>query len=274
MKSGGINTLSLSVKKNGEIISADIRSLISKRYRTVTLAMNREFWGIASDRQNSIYVDSYGRGTAIDTSDIDILMSLPESYYEQFSSVYGNGQSRLLQAVRRAILVSYPRSEVKADGQVVKINFSDGMFFEILPAFKNWDDSYRYPDTNMGGNWRSTNPKAEQNAMKQKNISSNGLLLDTCKHLRYVRDNFFRSYHLSGIVIDSFVYQAMGNWRWLSSGESSTSVAGTYEKTLLEYYNQRFMWKSIPLNAPGSNQRVSTETSKECLGKVLKYIAG
>ena len=101
----------------------------------------------------------------------------------------------------------------------MKINFSDGMFFEILPAFKNWDGSYRYPDTNMGGNWRSTNPKAEQDAMKNKNISSNGLLFDTCKHLRYVRDNYFRSYHLSGIVIDSFVYQAIGNWRWLSSGE-------------------------------------------------------
>ena len=37
---------------------------------------------------------------------------------------------------------------------------SEGMFFEILPAFKNGDGSYRYPDTNMGRNWRSTNPKA------------------------------------------------------------------------------------------------------------------
>lgn len=128
--------MSLYVQRNGEVISADSRSLISKRYCTVTSAMNREFWNITSDRQNSIYVGSYGRGTAIDTSDIDILMSLPESYYNQFNSVYGNGQSRLLQVVRQAILVRYPRSEVRADGQVVKINFSDGMFFEILPAFK------------------------------------------------------------------------------------------------------------------------------------------
>ena len=274
MSKWGMNTLSLYVQRNGEVISADSRSLISKRYCTVTSAMNREFWNITSDRQNSIYVGSYGRGTAIDTSDIDILMSLPESYYNQFNSVYGNGQSRLLQAVRQAILVPYPRSEVRADGQVVKINFSDGMFFEILPAFKNWDGSYRYPDTNMGGNWRSTNPKAEQDAMENKNISSNGLLFDTCKHLRYVRDNYFRSYHLSGIVIDSFVYQAIGNWRWLSSGESSTSAAGTYERILLDCYNQHFMWGALPLSAPGSNQQVSTDNSRDCLGKVLRYIAG
>ena len=72
MSKWGMNTLSLYVQRNGEVISADSRSLISKRYCTVTSAMNREFWNITSDRQNSIYVGSYGRGTAIDTSDIDI----------------------------------------------------------------------------------------------------------------------------------------------------------------------------------------------------------
>ena len=264
--------MGILVQKRGEIISSEIRSLISKRYCAVTAAMNREFWGISSDRQNSIYVGSYGRGTAIDSSDIDILMTLPESSYNQFNSVYGNGQSRLLQAVRQSILSTYPRSDVRADGQVVKINFSDGMYFEILPAFKNWDGSYKYPDTNMGGNWKSTNPKAEQNAMKQKNVSSNGLLFDTCKHFRFIRDSYFKSYHLSGIVIDSFVYQAIGNWRWLSDGESSSSAIGTYEKVLLDYYNQHFMWGAIPLDAPGSNQKVSTESSMECLKKVVNYI--
>lgn len=264
-----MNTLSLYVQRNGEVISADSRSFISKRYCTVTSAMNREFWNITSDRQNSIYVGSYGRGTAIDTSDIDILMSLPESYYDQFNSVYGNGQSRLLQAVRQAILVPYPRSEVRADGQVVKINFSDGMFFEILPAFRNWDGSYRYPDTNMGGNWRSTNPKAEQGAMRDKNKSSNGLLFDTCKHMRYIRDNYFKSYHLSGIVIDSFVYAAIKNWRWTPPEESSSAAEpGEYEKLLYDYYlyNLRF---SNTINAPGSNDYVDVSSSKDCLEKVL-----
>ena len=107
-----MNTLSLYVQRNGEVISADSRSLISKRYCTVTSAMNREFWNITSDRQNSIYVGSYGRGTAIDTSDIDILMSLPESYYDQFNSVYGNGQSRLLQAVRQELGVNYTQEQL------------------------------------------------------------------------------------------------------------------------------------------------------------------
>ena len=59
------------------------------------------------------------------------------------------------------------------------------MKFEILPAFKNntiwgWDGTYKYPDSHMGGNWMSTNPKAEQDAIKEKNEQSNGLLYDAC----------------------------------------------------------------------------------------------
>lgn len=265
--------MSCPVSKYGEVINQGTRSVISRRYHTVTAAINREFWNISSDVQNSIYVGSYGRNTAIDTSDIDILVSLPEQSYNQYAYARGNGQSRLLQAVRQAILTTYRTSDVRADGQVVKIAFSDGIHFEILPAFENWDGTYRYPDTNMGGNWRSTNPKAEQEAIAQKNRSSNGLLNDTCRHLRNVRDYCYGSYHLSGIVIDSFVYNAIGGWRWTPPGESSSAAAGDYESALLNYFNQHATWGKMTLFAPGSNQLVATEQSIDCLSKVLNHIA-
>ena len=265
--------MSCPVSKYGEVINQGTRSVISRRYHTVTAAINREFWNISSDVQNSIYVGSYGRNTAIDTSDIDILVSLPEQSYNQYAYARGNGQSRLLQAVRQAILATYRTSDVRADGQVVKIAFSDGIHFEILPAFENWDGTYRYPDTNMGGNWRSTNPKAEQEAMAQKNRSSNGLLNDTCRHLRNVRDYCYGSYHLSGIVIDSFVYNAIGGWQWTPPGESSSAAAGDYESALLNYFNQHATWGKMTLFAPGSNQLVATEQSIDCLSKVLNHIA-
>lgn len=37
---------------------------------------------------------------------------------------------------------------------------------------------------------------------------------------------------------------------------------------------EHFMWGAMPLSAPGSNQQVSTDNSRDCLGKVLRYIAG
>lgn len=266
--------MGLPVTKHGEIISKDIRSDISKRYCNVTRAINYEFRNSQSETQHSLYVGSYGRGTAINTSDLDILVELPQSEYSRYDIAKGNGQSRLLQAVRGSILTIYPRSDIRADGQVVKIEFSDGMRFEILPAFGQWDGTYKYPDTNMGGNWQPTNPKAEQDAMKQKNNNSNGLLYDTCKHLRRVRDERFSSYHLSGIVIDSFVFTAIGNWRWLSEGETSTSAWGDYEHVLLDSFNQKTAWQStLILTAPGSGQTVDASSSLECLKKVLNFIA-
>jgi UTP:GlnB (protein PII) uridylyltransferase len=64
------------IKQRGEVISQNIRSTISKRYHTVTAAINREFWNSISATQNSLYVGSYGRGTAINSSDLDILILL------------------------------------------------------------------------------------------------------------------------------------------------------------------------------------------------------
>jgi len=272
--------MSNSVIKHGEVISRNVIDTVKMRYETVTRAINSEFWKLQSNTSHSLLVGSYGRGTAINTSDIDVLVELPKSEYDRYDSMRGNGQSRLLQAVRTAIQTTYPRSDVRADGQVVKIVFSDSTRFECLPAFKSvnyWgqsDSPYTYPDTNMGGNWKSTNPKAEQDAMKTKNNISNGLLFDTCKHFRMVRDNHFSSYHLSGIVIDSFVYVAMGDWHWTQEGDNSSSAHGDYERVLSDYFNQySSYWLPLKLLAPGSNQTVDTTSSIDCLKKVLNYIA-
>nr|WP_072513704.1 nucleotidyltransferase domain-containing protein [Ndongobacter massiliensis] len=269
--------MSYTVTKSAGVIPQETRSLISRRYKSITSAINRDFWSITSDTSNSFYVGSYGRNTAISTSDIDILTVLPNSDFDSYNNLKGNAQSRLLQAVRNAILSSYPRSDIRADGQVVKIAFSDGMYFEILPAFQNkdwfgnWSSTYTYPNSNMGGNWKSTNPKAEQEAIAQKNRNSNGLLVDTCRHLRVVRDTCFKSYHLSGIVIDTFVYDAIEGWHWLELGEESTPNIISYEQVLMNYFNDNLTYIS-ELRAPGSGDSVSLDKSKECLGKVLRFI--
>lgn len=69
--------MSYWVIKHGEVILQEIISTITTRYKTVTRAINREFWNLQSDTDHSLLVGSYGRGTAIDTSDIDVLVELP-----------------------------------------------------------------------------------------------------------------------------------------------------------------------------------------------------
>ncbi len=266
----------MSLPVEAHSINQEIRKTISARYKRITHAVNRSFWNIESDTAHSFYVGSYGRGTAITTSDLDVLMELPADEFDHFSNLAGNGQSRLLQVVKNAIIETYPQSSIKADGQVVCVDFADDISFEILPAFKNedywgWNGTYKYPDTNMGGNWKSTNPKAEIEAMKEKNDETNGLLFATCQHIRFIRDNYYSSYHLSGILIDSFVYRSIGQWHFLRAGESSTGQGESYEQYLIKQYNETSLYGIIPpsLFAPGSEMAVDTSSDWTVLGKVL-----
>ena len=265
--------MSIPVKQHS--IPKGQKSLVASRYKTVTRAVNRSLWDLNSETDHSIYVGSYGRGTAVETSDIDILIEVPQKYFVVDSFSTYNPQSRLLQVVKNAILDIYPRSNIRGDGQVVVIDFSDGMKFEVLPAIPTINLSnqkqYRYPDTHMGGNWLSTDPKAEQNAIAIKDKQTNGLLKATCKHIRWVRDNYFSSYHLSGIVIDSFVYSVIGGWHFLYDGEEKINNGETFEEMLLRSFDQ-LSWNgqySFDLFAPGSSMKVDTSSSVVCLEKVL-----
>ncbi|MCI9532861.1 MAG: hypothetical protein HFH38_14315 [Lachnospiraceae bacterium] len=91
------------VTRRGEVISLDTRRTISVRHHTITKAINGEFWGSSSDSMHSFYVGSYGRGTAIDSSDIDMLVELPEGEYNRYDVQKRNGQSRFLQAVKKVV---------------------------------------------------------------------------------------------------------------------------------------------------------------------------
>lgn len=276
--------MSSAVVKNGHVIDADTRSLISTRYKRITRAVNSEFWGSYSETEHSLYVGSYGRNTAINTSDLDVMVILPESEYDHFASLTGNGPSKLLQAVRSALLSTYPNTSIHGDGQVVVVKFSDGMKFEILPAFyhmngfgiyRSWDGTFIYPNSNMGGNWLSTNPKAEQEAIAKRNAYSNGLLVETCKHIRYIRDTAYSSYHLSGILIDAFVYEAIDGWHFRRDDEQHSDSTITYEQHLVKKYDE-FSFRRLvepTLKAPGSNMPIDPKQGWSVLGKVLDFMA-
>ncbi len=264
--------MSNKVKKHNNIISQGVRSTISKRYKRVTKAVNEKFWNSSSETQHSFYVESYGRNTATLSSDVDILIEVPKNEYERYDTMSGNGQSWLLQAIKSSITKAYPTSEIRADGQIIKINFSDGIKFEILPAFRNvdyWDNvTYTYPDSNMGGNWKSTNPKAEQKSMSEKDADSNKLLVSTCRHIRIIKNKYYSSYKLSGIFIDSFVYNAIGSWKFVENGNGDGSAI-SYEQMLLNYFDENRHMFEYNLVAPGSNEQLDVESSLECMRKVL-----
>lgn len=76
---------------------------IRNRYQTITSRINSDYWNIDSNTLHSLYVGSYGRDTEIHTSDIDILVILPNEVFHRFNRYLFGSQSSLLQEVKEVI---------------------------------------------------------------------------------------------------------------------------------------------------------------------------
>ena len=184
---------------------------VRDRYHRITGIINRSYYGTTSSTEHSLYVGSYGRGTEIHTSDIDMLVELPWSVYSRFNSYTGNGQSALLQNVKNVLQATYSRSELKGDGQIISLPFYDGINFEILPAFRNNDGTYIFANSNNGGGWRITDPKSEIAEITSVNNRCNSNLKRLCRMVRAWRDT--NNVPISGILIDILAYNFLSNWR-------------------------------------------------------------
>src|SRR4030042_3499564 len=123
---------------NLRMFDDDIK-LVQNRYKQITKRINLDYYDKCSEADNSLYVGSYGRGTSINLSDVDLIVILPYETYKNFDSYLSNGQSALLSQVRSVLQKTYSTTHIKGDGQVVVIKFQDGICFEIVPGFINND---------------------------------------------------------------------------------------------------------------------------------------
>lgn len=195
---------------NNLLMTVDTVNSISYRYKRITKQLNKDFWASESDTSHSLYVGSYGRGTEIHVSDIDMIFQLPYSKYETYNNYTGNKQSSLLQAVKKSVENTYSPTYIRADGQVFKLDFTDGINFELVPAFINKDDSYTFPDSNDGGSWKTTNPKPEIAEMSLKNYEWNKNLKRLCRMVIAWKD--YCNVNMGGLLIDTLAYNFMTDW--------------------------------------------------------------
>lgn len=185
---------------------------VQMRYRQITQRLNLDFYGWDSDTLNTIYVGSYGRGTAIHISDIDVLFKMPQGSYARYNSYAYNGQSQMLQDLRASLLRTYSSSNIQGDGQVTDIFFSDGMKFEIVPCFENDDGSFTYPDSNGGGHWRVTNPRPEIESIRSMDINTNSNLRRLCRMVRAWKDQW--DVPMGGLLIDTLAHHFLKDWKY------------------------------------------------------------
>jgi len=232
-------------------IGKELITSISSRYQRITGQLNKDFRNNDSKTANSFYVGSYGRDTAAQgISDLDIAYVLPSELYWKYDAYMSNGQSALLQAVKDSIKKTYPTSEVSGDGQVVVINFNDHIKFEVLPVFNNTNGTWTYPNANNGGNWQACNPRAEIEAIKNRNLASNHNLKYLCRMMRVWRD--YNNVPISGQLIDTLAYQFIATWEYR---DKSFLYHGYMARDFLKYLADQDKNKNC-WRMPGSNSLV------------------
>ncbi|EIS4902494.1 nucleotidyltransferase [Listeria innocua] len=175
----------------------------TERIKKITQKLNKKYYDSSSGEDNILIVGSVGRGTAMhNVSDYDCIFELPSEKFKQFDNYSGNGQSALLQEVKKEIKLSYPTTKVKGDGQVVVVSFIDGDI-ELVPAFRQSDDNFKYPDSNNGGSWKKTKPLPEINEAERLTKLIETHYINFCRLMRHWKNEI--GFKFKGLLIDTMV---------------------------------------------------------------------
>lgn len=145
----------------------------TKKLGRVVTTLNRYYWNHDSETLNASLVGSWAKQTRVRPfSDIDVMFVLPWEVYWRFEKRLGNKQSQLLQELRANLKVTYPRTDIRGDGQVVIVTV-DGVTIEVVPTFRFDDGRLCICDTNEDGKYKWADPAAELQALEKANVAYN-----------------------------------------------------------------------------------------------------
>jgi hypothetical protein len=230
--------------------------------------LNTHYYELDQDDCSHLYiVGSVGRNTAIkNSSDLDIIFDLPESVYKRFNDYDTNGQSALLQKVKIIIQERYPKTKIRGDGQVIVIEFTK-YTLELVPAFLQTDNRFKFPDTHDGGSWKYTDPLKEQEECALCEERSKKNFYNFCHIMRSWKNTI--GFEFGGLLIDTLVYNHFSeNNDYADKGYSDYF---TILQNLFNYLKNQDKNQSYWL-AVGSNQQVSNSGNGAFINKAQKAL--
>jgi hypothetical protein len=171
-----------------QLSDRDRADAFGKAERIAKSLFTKYYPNLPFDQNSYVVVGSLGKETAArPRTDLDMLFVLPGEVYNRIETLTGNKHSALLQEVKRALLVTFPNTNLSADGQVIVAPFQT-YSVDIVPAFRFGSGpntgSYLTAHTGDGGSWRLSNPVAESNWLKSVDAVSGGKATDLIKMLK------------------------------------------------------------------------------------------
>jgi hypothetical protein len=182
----------------------DTASVIANRRDEIAKALNKDFRSKDGYSGYNMMVGSFGRHTAIKgVSDLDMIYILPAGIREDYAG--DSGPRRMLKRVRDDLKARYPKTDIRVDQCVVRVQFAANAFkFDVQPAFENTDGSFSYPDT-KSASWKITKPRDEIQAIRES-------VDRTSANMRYLA-RMARAWKnatgvaMGGLLIDTLVYR-------------------------------------------------------------------
>jgi len=162
-------------------------------------------------------IGGYGKGTAArPPRDVDILFMPPNSVYHRFDGYSGNGQSALLQEMREVLKSRYPNTNIRGDGQVVVVTFTDGHAVEVLPAWKTDSGKYLVPNTHDGGSWNLVDHDAEIKNIADSDARSNGNTRNLIRMMKTWQD--YCSVPIKSLALELRARNFLSTWEYYEKG--------------------------------------------------------
>ena len=186
--------------------------------------------------------------------------------YRRFDSYEGNGQSALLQQIKKELLKRYPNTKIKGDGQVVVIDFSDGGKIELVPAFEQSDGNFKYPDSRNGGSWKTTKPKSEIEECKSLNSNFNNHFSNLTRLIRRWKNHM--GFSFKGLLIDTLICDFIDD---KGISEIYYSDYNILLRDIFEYFSNqdknREYWYAL-----GSNQKIYNNDGAKFINKAKQAL--
>jgi len=196
---------------------------------------------------NGILVGSWGKSTEIrPPRDIDVVFVLPPGVYERFQTRPGNKQSQLLQEVKSVLQRNYPTTSMRGDGQVVIVPFTS-YAVEVAPAFLLQSGQYYICDTNNGGRYKISDPKAEIKKVKDSNDATSGNTRDLIRMLKRWQE--YCNVPLKSFLIELLAIEFLSSWQYRGK---STIFYDLMTRDFFLSLKDKSSWSSVFV--PGTNE--------------------
>ena len=194
-------------------------------------------------------IGSYGKGTAVrPPRDVDILFLLPASEYERYKKYTGNAQSQLLQAVRAILLEKYPSTNIRGDGQVVVVPFSNGHSVEVLPGWRSTTDKFIVPNTHNGGSWQTVDHDAEIAQVESSDSRSKGNTRKLIKMLKAWQREC--NVPIKSLVLELRSINFLKKWKYFDKD-------ATYHDWMIrDFFAELIEFKNGTCKMPGTEERI------------------